>query len=113
MWWVDLAWPLGLITIGAYSYTMVAQDTLKAKLMCLCYMLQGGRMALGATFVIATGKWKTSRDLPRYQYQKILHEHHNGEGSWGTLHMQKEIYMQAIANYAVLIVPAYVVCSDK
>ena len=27
--------------------------------------------------------------------------------------MQKEIYMQAIANYAVLTIPIYVVCQDK
>ena len=112
MWWVDLAWPLGLMTIGIYNY-IYSQDTLKAKLICLCVFLQGLRMALGATFCILSGKWKTKRDLPRYQYQKILHEHHSGPGTFGTIHMQKEIYMQAIANYAVLTVPIYIVCRDK
>jgi steroid 5-alpha reductase family enzyme len=112
MWWVDLAWPLGLITIAVYSYTQ-AQDTLKAKLICACYFLQGFRMALGGSVAIISGKWKTSKDLPRYEYQKILMEHLHGPGAFTTAHMQKEIYLQAVANYATLIAPIYIVTNDK
>jgi steroid 5-alpha reductase family enzyme len=112
MWWVDFAWPLVLTTIPIYSY-FHSLGTLKAKLICGCYFFQGLRMVLGSTKAITSGKWNYKNDLPRYQYQKILHEHHNGVGTWGTIHMQKEIYMQAIANYSCLIVPVFIVCNDK
>ena len=67
-------------------------------------------MALGATFLIVSGKWRRNKDLPRYQYQKLLHESKHGPGSWSKLHMQKEIFMQAIANFTTLVVPARLVC---
>jgi len=66
MWWVDLAWPCGLVMIGVYLFVKAQTSSLKVYFVCACYILQGSRMASGAIFLITSGKWKTDKDLPRY-----------------------------------------------
>ena len=68
MWWVDLAWPVGLVAIGAYHLMLSGALTMAAKLVCVCYIFQGARMTLGATIIITSGRWTTDRELQRYQY---------------------------------------------
>lgn len=114
MWWVDLAWPLGLVVIGAYNWlaTQTTNPTLKAKIVCIMYMFQGGRMALGAIWLITSGRWSTKQEIGRYVYQKIKHEKRHGEGSWTMMHIQKEIFLQCYTNFCLLIVPIALVCNN-
>jgi len=112
MWWVDLAWPLGLMLIGGYNYHLYPH-TQKGMLICGCYFFQGLRMTLGALHLICTKKWKTDKELQRYEYQRIRHEKVHGEKSFTTFHMQKEIFMQAVANFTLLILPCTIVCNDR
>lgn len=74
MWWVDFAWPTGLMLIGIYLFLRAQTSSFKVYMVCACYTFQGFRMALGALYLIISGKWKTNKDLPRYQYQKIIYE---------------------------------------
>lgn len=73
MWYVDCAWPFGLVLIGVFNYYRGAyndptRDTYKAELVTFCYLFQGGRMALGATLLVLTGRWKTDTEIGRYIY---------------------------------------------
>ena len=67
MWWVDLAWPLGLIIIGIYNYTQVVASkekiSYKAEMITFCYIFQGARMALGAIYLIVMKKWRTDTEI--------------------------------------------------
>jgi len=72
MWWVDLAWPLGLMLIAIYNYTQVVPSkervSYKAEMITFCYFFQGARMALGAIYLIATKRWRTDTEIQRYVY---------------------------------------------
>lgn len=73
-------------------------------------------MFLGAISLATSGRWSTKKDLPRYQYQKILYERANGPNSWEKGHLfyqQKEVHMQCAANYLVLVLPCALVCQSK
>jgi steroid 5-alpha reductase family enzyme len=76
------------------------------------YLFQGGRMALGATVLITTGRWSTKQEISRYVYQRIKHEEAHGEGSWTMMHIQKEIFLQCYTNFCLLIVPIALVCNN-
>lgn len=93
MWWVDLAWPFGLVLIGVYTFLITGAPTLKAKLICACYFFQGIRMGLGAIYLIRIGRWKVGVEIQRYEYQKIKYEKRNGKNTWNMAHMQKEIFL--------------------
>lgn len=115
MYWVDFAWPWGLTWIGAFTYWFTSFDselnTTRRNLICLAYALHGARMGAGAVFMILSGTWKVSKDLPRYQFQKIRVEHLGG--SWNMLVMQKEIFMQCFANGGLLFLPCFLCATDK
>ena len=112
MSWVDLAWPIGLVAIGAQTF--ISQHLLptgagarKAKLAAAMYFLQGGRMAFGAILMAKKGHFK--KDLPRYQYQYEQRWAKRGIRK-GTkefrLQQHREIFAQAFANMGVLCIPA-------
>ena len=61
--------------------------------------------------MIASGTWKVSKDLPRYQFQKIRVEKFGG--TWNMAFMQKEIYQQMFANAGVLFVPCLICALDQ
>ena len=116
MWWVDLAWPLGLMVISAYNYTQVVpakeRASYKAEMITFCYFFQGFRMGMGAIYLIAIKKWRTDTEIQRYVYQKKRYEEENPGSKWTMLHTQKEIFMQAYANFAVLVIPGALICND-
>lgn len=112
MWYVDLAWPLGLDLIGIYNLVFVA-TTLKGYMVCGAVLFQGLRMTLGATKKIVTGEWHPGMELQRYEYQRIMLEQKKGEGAFNMAYIHFEIYFQAIANYTLLIVPITLVANDK
>ena len=118
MYFVDFAWPWGLTIIGIYTYIYTAATSdddsfnLKRVIVCLCYIIHGTRMGIGATFLILSGRWNPKRDLPRYEYQKIRYAHFNPGHTFGLSHMVFEIYQQCIANSIVLFVPCFLVASS-
>jgi hypothetical protein len=112
MWFVDIAWPLGLILIAVYNF-MILAESWKAWIICGCVFLQGFKMSLGGIFLVYQGRWKVTQDIPRYQYQKIRQEREKGPGSFNMMFIQKEIYMQALINFVILVLPVTLVCNDS
>lgn len=117
-WWVDLAWPLGLVAMGTYNYVMSMSDkprvSYKAEMITFCYLFQGLRMTLGATMIIFVKKiWKTDTEIQRYQYARVKYEEENPGKKFGQLQMQYEIFLQAYSNFAVLTLPGMLVCNDR
>lgn len=112
MWFVDIAWPVGLMCISIYNFFILA-ETWKAWLICGCVFFQGFRMFLGGCFLVTTGRWKVDKDIQRYEYQKIRQEKKHGPGSFNMMFIQKEIFLQAIANFVFLILPVTLVCNDS
>ena len=115
MSWVDLAWPSGLVAIAMQTYYNVDPTTnpWRTNIGALLYLLQGGRMALGATSMVISGHMK--REMPRYQYQKIRWAKrgiHKGSALY-TLMMQKEIFMQAYFNFGGAVVPGILIANNK
>ena len=111
MWWVDLAWPFGLVIIGVFNFLYSDGNITRKYLICGCYIFQGLRMGLGALYMILSGKWKSCVDLPRYQYQRLKLEQKGG--NWNFMHMQKEILLQAFANALILLIPAILIANDS
>ena len=116
MSWVDLAWPTGLITLGIQTFFNSSADInpWRAALGASLYLFQGGRMALGATMMVLSGHMK--RDMPRYKYQFLRWEknHQIKKGSvMFTLMMQKEIFMQAVANMGALVIPGAIISRGR
>mgnify|MGYP006891288986 CR=1 FL=1 len=67
MWFVDIAWPAGLIFIGAHTLYSLAH-TWKAYAICGCVLFQGGRMFMGGCQLVMKGIWTTDKDIQRYVY---------------------------------------------
>ena len=116
MSWVDLAWPTGLVAIGLQTYFNADPDVspYRKGLGACLYLFQGGRMALGATMMAFNGHMK--RDMPRYRYQFLRWKQNYGvhQGSlMFTLMMQKEIFMQAIANMGCLVIPSVLLARNN
>ena len=114
MSWVDLAWPTGLTAIGLQTLFLANSDTNPRLILgALMYLFQGGRMMLGATNMVLRGHMK--REMPRYQYQALRWKNKDiVKGSiWFTLMMQKEIFMQALANMGALSIPGALLACNK
>jgi steroid 5-alpha reductase family enzyme len=77
------------------------------------YLFQGGRMAFGASNLVLRGHM--TREMPRYQYQALRWKKKGiVKGSiWFTLMMQKEIFMQALANMGPLSIPGAILVCNK
>jgi len=112
MFYVDVAWPWGLVLMSVYSYLTeftTNSNPLRTKIICGLYFLHGIRMALGGTFMVCTGVWSPKKgDIQRYEYQKIRYA---AEGKkWNWISMQFEIYTQMFANSFMLNVPIFLAC---
>ena len=112
MSWVDLAWPTGLVALGLQLKLNAgkATNSWRTSLGAALYLFQGGRMALGALAMARAGHFShPSKEMPRYLFQFKRWESTMGirKGSWAfTAMMQKEIFMQCLANIGTLAVPA-------
>ena len=78
MFYVDVAWPWGLVALSIFSHTSDWGDntnSLRQTLACGMMFLHGIRMALGGTFMILSGVWSPKKgDIQRYEYQKIRYK---------------------------------------
>jgi len=142
MFYVDIAWPLGVMMIGAqlvYSclspenFEMESFDArsvltvvfeqfkksssdksnLHALLMGIALTLHGGRMGFGALALFAP--YVRSKDLPRYEYAKLRFYHHMGGASnkFWILKRNHDIFQQYFANVVILGTIGALIVSTK
>ena len=116
MMYVDIGWPSGLVAISIASFLMGTGFWLRKCLISVCFLLHGGRMALGAIVMFGQSSsftYRFSEDLPRYQYAKYKWSKIDGmpEASW-MLKMQQETLSQGFSNSVLLCLPAFLAASD-
>lgn len=117
MAYVDIGWPSGVLSIGVIALVWGTGAWLRRYLICGCYLLHGGRMALGALalFGQATGfTYRFQEDLPRYQYAMYKWVKLDGmpKSKWW-LKMQQEAFGQGFSNAVLLCVPAFLAASNS
>lgn len=108
MWFVDVAWPWGLVLMALTAF----QGTgwwLRRLLVSTTMLLHGGRMALGAILLFGVKTKFTyvfEEDLQRYVYAKHRWGHHNGmPDAWWWIKAQHETLQQCFANSVLLALP--------
>mmetsp|Transcript_62068 Transcript_62068/g.116062 ORF Transcript_62068/g.116062 Transcript_62068/m.116062 type:complete len:351 (+) Transcript_62068:69-1121(+) len=117
MLYVDIGWPSGLVAIGVISLKG-SGDWLRRWLIGGCFILHGGRMALGALVMFGQSSKYTYRfkeDLPRYRYAKYKWSSASGYGmpsSTWWLKMQQDTLGQGFSNATLLCVPAFLCASN-
>ena len=67
MWYVDLAWPAGLVLIAVHSY-IAGAGTLKSMCICAAVFFQGARMLMGGIQLVYLGQWSTKKEIQRYEF---------------------------------------------
>lgn len=107
MSYVDIAWPWGLVTIGLLTFLSSAtESSLRVNLVSIAYLMAGGRMAFGGAVRFFKGGFQ--QEYPRYDYLKRrwAKQGISDENSLTyKLTMQKEIFIQCLANMGALCMP--------
>ena len=111
MSYVDIAWPWGLVVIGLLPIFHPSSNVSwwplnRANLVSAAYLLAGLRMGLGGIRFLREGH--LDEELPRYLFQRRRWAKRGitDEGSLRyKLEMQKEIFVQCLANIGTLITP--------
>jgi len=107
MSYVDIAWPWGLISIGLLPILSPPDTTSpRTYLLMVAFLMAGGRMALGGAIRLFQGGF--SQEFARYNYQRLVwaKEGYTDESSLGfKFVLQKEIFVQAVANMGPLSIP--------
>eukprot|EP00913_Durusdinium_trenchii_P002867 g2654.t2 len=116
MAYVDIAWPSGLVAIALVAFLNGSGFWPRRWLMSACYLLHGGRMALGALVMFGQSTnftYRFAEDLPRYRYAKHKWSQIDGmpESHWW-LKMQQETLGQGFSNSVLLCVPAFLTVSN-
>lgn len=108
MSYVDIAWPLGLLSMGILSAFFAKELTERSLLISSAYILMGGRMGFGALLLWSKGAFE--KEFPRYMYQRRVWEK-KGYTNHAFV-MQKELFLQCAANCTFLLLPALVHISN-
>ncbi len=101
MYFVDIAWPWGLVAIGIQVF-IFGGNGISHYFIGSLYILAGLRMGLMGVMLLRYGVLK--RDLPRYQFQRF-HWKRGGYKS-EAISIQYEILVQCLANASILAMPA-------
>ena len=111
MFYVDIAWPAGLVFLGVSGFARADGLWLRRVLMGGCIMAHGGRMLVGA--LVLFFPYAKREDLPRYRYAKLRWLEHEGmPASTWPLKMLHDVLQQAGANACVLACPVMLACFD-
>ncbi len=110
MWWVDFAWPLGLCYMAVFFYVQNNSKGIRCSIICSLLFLHGFRMVVGAVYAIISGSWTTTKDLPRYDYQRLRSQ--ILQNNWQVA-MQIDILIQLLANTSFLVVPIYFISNSS
>lgn len=102
MYFVDIAWPWGLVAIGI-QVLAYGNDSMSHYFIGGMFLIAGLRMGLMGIMLLRYGVLK--RDLPRYQFQRF----HWKRGGYKNeaISIQYEILVQGIANASILAMPAF------
>eukprot|EP01079_Euglenida_sp_SAG-EU17-18_P010734 gene10734-290_t len=103
MFYVDMAWPWGLVALGVQGFLTAPPPASPVWLISVAHILHGGRMALGASALILSGTWK--EELKRYQYQHLRWKQEGLPDADHHIHMQADVLTQALANMTILSFP--------
>lgn len=110
MSYVDVAWPWGLVAIGILPLLSPPEVwTTRSYLVMAAFLLAGGRMALGGAIALKQGRF--NQEFQRYNYQRLEWAKSgitSKDGFNFNLIMQKEIFVQAVANMGPLSIPLMV-----
>ena len=71
--YVDIAWPWGLVTIGALTLALATGATWRKTTVGMIMLFIGLRMGLGG--IAAWKRGVIDREFPRYQYRKLVWKH--------------------------------------
>ncbi|MFC9440254.1 DUF1295 domain-containing protein [Nocardia sp. NPDC057030] len=101
MTYVDIAWPWGLVVLGAEVLAFGDFSLFAGAIACF-YLVVGARMGLAALALWRTGEF--DRELPRYRFQRLRWR----RTSLGDerVDLVAEVLVQGWANCTVLAVPA-------
>ena len=102
MSYVDVGWPLGLVTLAVIALCK-GKQTVRMYLCSICLLLHGLRMAVGALVLFFPYKWK--EDLARYQYAKKRFTDATGKPGWWWIKQQHDTLMQCFANSVIIAGP--------
>ena len=111
MSYVDIAWPWGLVIIGLLpvfhpNSNMSWYPLNRANLISGAYLLAGLRMGLGAIRLLREGHLNEEMNRYLFQRRRWAERGITDENSIRyKLEMQKEIFIQCLANIGILIVP--------
>ncbi len=108
MSYVDVAWPLGLFFIGLQVLFLSDELTLRSGIIAGLYLFAGGRMSVMALIGLRLGY--LSRELPRYQYQRLRWQRRGWQEKPAMLF---EVASQGFANMTVLALPAILQTSNS
>lgn len=108
MSYVDIAWPLGLFCIGLQVLLLSDQLTLRSGIIGGLYLFAGGRMSAMALIGLRLGY--LSKELPRYQYQRLRWQRRGWKEKPAMLF---EVASQGLANMTVLALPAVLQASNS
>ena len=93
---------MGVLTIGIVTLAMGTGWFPRKVAVSTVYIFIGGRMGLGALTLWSKGF--LNREFPRYDYRKLVWKYQKLENT--TFELQVEVFKQAYANIAFLLIPA-------
>jgi len=107
MSYVDIAWPWGLVSIGLLPVLVEGSNPgIRTKLAMAAFLAAGLRMAFGGAMLLFKGH--LSQELPRYLYLRKIWAKNGIKDEKSLaykLQMQKEIFVQCLANIGGLSFP--------
>lgn len=121
--YVDIAWPTGLLAMGAVNLLQTMRrllsgegercDEVRSIIISIAYMFQGGRMALGSWTMFLAGHMR--KEMQRYTFQRLRWAAAGiTAGSLAeAVELQKEAFTQCLANLGPLAVPLALQSSIK
>ena len=111
MSYVDIAWPWGLVIIGLLPVFHSSSNLTwcpwnRANLISGAYLIAGLRMGLGALRFLREGHLDVEMNRYMFQRKRWAERGITDENSIRfKLEMQKEIFIQCLANIGILVVP--------
>ena len=111
MSYVDIAWPWGLVIIGLLPVFHPSSNISwcplnRANLISGAYLIAGLRMGLGAIRLLREGHLNEEMNRYMFQRKRWAERGITDENSIRyKLEMQKEIFIQCLANIGILVVP--------
>lgn len=110
MFYVDLAWPLGLAILGLNGIVYGSGLWIRRALMGGCVFAHGARMFMGAAVLFYP--YSKAEDLPRYRFAKLRYIAEGGSPWAWPWKMVHDILQQCCANMTVFACPVVLACFD-